>query len=147
MPCLWCCWQSSLAEVWGPNCPAAYRILASRVCVCVCVCVCLCVCVWERERVQLLSHVWVFATLLTIARQAPLSMGFSRQEGWSKLPFSPLWYLPNPGIETAPSALQWILYHWATVEAHLSSLTRDQTHISCIAQWILNHWTSRGVLW
>ena len=35
----------------------------------------------------------------TIALQAPLSMGFSRQEYWSGLPFSPPGDLPNPGIE------------------------------------------------
>ena len=33
------------------------------------------------------SRVWFFATLWTVARQAPLSMGFSRQEYWSGLPF------------------------------------------------------------
>ena len=35
------------------------------------------------------SHVWLFATLWTVAREAPLSMGFSRQEHWSGLPFPP----------------------------------------------------------
>ena len=43
-------------------------------------------------RVQLHSWVWLFATAWTVAHQAPLSMGFSRQEYWSGLP------LPNPGI-------------------------------------------------
>ena len=39
------------------------------------------------------SHVWQFATPWTVAYQAPLSMGFSRQEYWSGLPFpSPLLY-------------------------------------------------------
>ena len=33
------------------------------------------------------SHVQLFATLLTVAHEAPLSMGFSRQEHWSGLPF------------------------------------------------------------
>ena len=41
---------------------------------------------------QPLSHVRLFATPQTVARQAPLSMGFSRQEYWSGLPF------PSPGI-------------------------------------------------
>ena len=41
----------------------------------------------------------LFATLWTIAHQAPLSMGFSRQEYWSGLPCSPPGDLPNPGIE------------------------------------------------
>ena len=40
-----------------------------------------------------------FVTLWTIARQAPLSMGFSRQEYWSGLPCRPPGDLPNPGIE------------------------------------------------
>ena len=45
------------------------------------------------------SRFQLFMTLWTIARQAPLSMGFSRQECWSGLPFPPLWDLPDPGIE------------------------------------------------
>ena len=45
------------------------------------------------------SHVQLFATLWTVARQTPLSMGFSRQEYWSGLPFLPPGDLPNPGIE------------------------------------------------
>ena len=38
-------------------------------------------------------------TPLTVAHQAPLSMGFSRQDYWSGLPCPPLGYLSNPGIE------------------------------------------------
>ena len=49
--------------------------------------------------VSSLSHVWLFATSWTVACQAPLSMGLSRQEYWSELPFPPPWDLPNPGIE------------------------------------------------
>ena len=41
-----------------------------------------------------------------IARQAPLSMGFSRQEYWSGLPCSSPGDLPNPGIEPRTLALQ-----------------------------------------
>ena len=48
------------------------------------------------------SHVWLFATLWTIAHQDPLSRGFSRQECWSWLPFPPPEDLPNPGIEPMP---------------------------------------------
>ena len=40
-----------------------------------------------------------FATLLTVARKAPPSMGFSRQEHWSGLPCSPPGDLPNPDIK------------------------------------------------
>ena len=46
-----------------------------------------------------LSRVWLFSTLWTVAHQAPLSMGFSRHEYWSGLPFPPPENLPNQGIE------------------------------------------------
>ena len=49
----------------------------------------------------MLSHVQLFVTLWTIACQAPLSMGFSRQEYWSRLPFPSPGDLPNPETETA----------------------------------------------
>ena len=47
---------------------------------------------WKwKVKVKLLSHVWLLATPWTIAYQAPPSMGFSRQEYWSGVPFlSPL---------------------------------------------------------
>ena len=50
----------------------------------------------------MLSHfscVWLFVALWTVTHQAPLSMGFSRQEYWSGLPFPSPGDLPNPGIE------------------------------------------------
>ena len=50
---------------------------------------------------KLLSGVRLFATLCTVAHQAPLSVGFSRQEYWSGLPCSPPGDLPNPGTEPA----------------------------------------------
>ena len=46
-----------------------------------------------------LSHVQLFATPWTVVHQAPLSMGFSRQEYWSGLPFPTPEDLPNPGIK------------------------------------------------
>ena len=46
-----------------------------------------------------LSCVLLFATLWTVAYQAPLSMKFSRQEYWGGLPFPPPGDLPNPGIK------------------------------------------------
>ena len=60
------------------------------VCVCVCVCVHACVCVLSCDS---------FMAPWTGARQAPLSMGFSRQKYWSGLPFPPPGDLPDPGIE------------------------------------------------
>ena len=53
-------------------------------------------------RACVLSHLscaQLFVTLWAVARQAPLSMGFSRQEYWSGLPSSPPGDLPGPGIK------------------------------------------------
>ena len=57
-------------------------------------------------KVKLFSRVRLFATPWTIANQAPLSMGFSRQKYWSGLPFPSPGYVPNPGIEPGSPALQ-----------------------------------------
>ena len=57
-------------------------------------------------KLKLLSRVRLFATPWTIAYQAPPSMGFSRQEHWSGLPFPSPGDLPNPGIEPWSPALQ-----------------------------------------
>ena len=50
---------------------------------------------------QMLNHVQLFVIPWTIAHQAPLSMGFSRQEYWSGLPFPLPGDLPNSGIKPA----------------------------------------------
>ena len=55
---------------------------------------CTCACM-----LSLFSHVQLFATLWTVARQAPLSMGFSRQKYWSGLPCPPPGAVPDSGIE------------------------------------------------
>ena len=51
-----------------------------------------------------LSCVRLFATPWTVALEAPLSMGFSRQEHWSDLPFPSSGDLPDPGIKPPFSA-------------------------------------------
>ena len=48
---------------------------------------------------QSLSHVYLFVTPWTVARQAPLSVGFPRQEYWCSLPFPSPEDIPDPGIE------------------------------------------------
>ena len=50
------------------------------------------------------SHVRFFVTPWTVAHQAPLSIGFSRQEYWSGLPFPTPGDLPDPGIK--PTSLR-----------------------------------------
>ena len=58
------------------------------------------------ENCWLLNCVQLFATLWTAARQAPLSMGFPRQEYWSGLPFPSPVDLPHRGIEPGSPVLQ-----------------------------------------
>ena len=57
-------------------------------------------------KVKSLSRVQLFVTLWIVAHQAPLSMGFSRQEYWSGLPFPSPGDLPDPGIEPGSPALR-----------------------------------------
>ena len=59
-----------------------------------------------KVKVKSLGPVQPFSTPWTVAYQAPLSVGFSRQECWSGLPFPSSGDLPNPGIEPGSPALQ-----------------------------------------
>ena len=60
----------------------------------------------DYVEVKLLSRVRLFATLWSVAYQAPPSLGFSRQEYWSGLPFPSPGDLPNPGIKPGSPGLQ-----------------------------------------
>ena len=89
------------------------------------------------------SHVWLFAIRWTIVRQAPLSMGFSRQESWSGLPCLPPGDLPNPGIEPeslASSALAGGFFTASTTLEALSLLCTPcflrLTFLYLCVQWV-----------
>ena len=60
----------------------------------------------------------LFATPWTIAHQAPLPVGFSRQEYWSGFPFPPPWDLPDPGIK--PWSLR--LLYWQVGSLPLATI-------------------------
>ena len=63
------------------------------------------------------SNVRFFVTLWTVALQSPLSMGFSRQEYRSGLPFPSPWDLPDPGIEPQISCIAGGFFIvWATLK-------------------------------
>ena len=76
---------------------------------------------WLYFWVKFLSRVQLFAIPLTVAHQAPWSMGFSRHEYWSGLPFPSPGDLPHPEIKTHVSCDSYIdrliLYHWTIWEA------------------------------
>ena len=59
-----------------------------------------------KVKVTSLSHVQLFVTPWTVACQSPPSIGFSRHEYWSGLPFPSPGDLPDPGIKPRSPALQ-----------------------------------------
>ena len=79
------------------------------------------------------SHVGLFATPWTVARQVPLSMGFSRQEYWSGLLCPPPGDLPNPGFEptslTSPALADRFFTTSATWEAPPTTQTFLNKHL------------------
>ena len=86
---------------------------------------CLLTCLSE---VKQLSRVRLFATPWPVAYQAPPSMGFSRQEYWSGLPFPSPGDLPDPGIEPGSPAL------WA--DALLSKPPGNQPSYHLVANYL-----------
>ena len=73
-------------------------------------------------------------SLWTVACQAPLSMGFSREEHWSGLPCPPPGGLPDPGIEHCLLQLMHcrrVLYRWATREALTNLLYHFKNNYCC----------------
>ena len=84
---------------------------------------------YHIDHAWMLSHVSFFATLGTIAFQAPLSMGFPRQEYWNGLPFLSPGDLPNPGIKFLSLALaDWLF---------TTELPGRPHHIDPQSKWII----------
>ena len=81
------------------------------------------------------SHVQVFVTPWTVAGQAPLSTGFSRQEHRSGLSFPSPRNLPNPGIELSSHIsciVGWVLYHQHHLGSPGQRLNRLQKDYNCL---------------
>ena len=80
-----------------------------------------------------------------VAHQAPLSMGFSMQEYWSRLPFTYPGDLPDPGIEPGSPALQ-------ADSKEILSLRRSSLKFFCATEWPQyplgdkEHWPEDGSL-
>ena len=86
---------------------------------------------------------WLFATLWTIALQALLSMGFSRQEYWSGFPHPPPGYLPHSGIRTmslmSPALASEFFTTSATWEAHDTWLLSQKNWAGMVAQSVVKN--------
>ena len=116
---------------------------------------CMTLFIWSK--VKSLSHVQPFATPWTVAYQALPSMGFSRQEYWSGLPFPSPGDLSNPGIKPGSPALQTDAlpseqpgkprpeyWSWKALPFFRgSSQSRDQTQVSHIAGGFFTNWATR----
>ena len=84
------------------------------------------------------SRVRLFVTPWTVACQVPLSMGFSRQEHWSRLPCPPPGDLPDPGMEPTSPALAGRFFttsftweaHWALYPNLFAMLSNTLKHNS-----------------
>ena len=85
---------------------------------------------------QWLSCLRLFETPWTVAHQATLSMGFSRQEYWSGLPCPPPRDLPNPGTEPTPPASPALVGRFFTTSTTWEVLALGQ--ITCQASGYLN---------
>ena len=107
---------------------------------------------WLFLLLESLHRVWLFATLWPAAHHAALSMEFSRQEYWSRLPFPLPGGLPDPRIEPASLALQadsLTLSHQGSPMAILGKY--KQYHISCYGYFLcscaLLHQFPAKMLW
>ena len=92
--------------------------------------------IWHIHTIDVLccvlSHIQLFATPWTVAHQAPLSMGFSKQEHWSELPFPSPGHLLDPGIE--PSCISCIGRQILNHQCHLGGLAyKNILHSFCPA--------------
>ena len=96
-----CAYACVKGAEWSDHCSWMVHIPPLHACVCA----------------QLLSCVRLFVTPWTVAHQAPLSMGFSRQECWNGLLFPPLGDLPNPGIEPMSPASSTLAGGFFTTES------------------------------
>ena len=96
---------------------------------------------WNISVVSSQSCTQLFVTQWTIACQAPLPMGFSRQEYQSGLPFPSPGDLPNPGIKpTSPALAGEFFYLWATIQS------QKEGNIT-ICDYIDWHWGHYVVKW
>ena len=91
--------------------------------------------------VLVLSRVWLFENLWTRALQAPLSMGFPRQEYWSGLPFLTPEGLPHPGIEPESFASPALTGGFFTIMPH------GKPHVSLLSFQPLSHVQLFVTLW
>ena len=124
-------WNEWLLISWS-YLPTAYA-LQGKTCFPTITTACVCVCVWVWKS---LSCIWLFATPWTVTWQAPLSMGFSRQEYWSGYPFPSPEDLLDLGIKPRTPVFQadfspsesWLSLH---ASLHALSMRPRESPLKC----------------
>ena len=89
-----------------------------------------------ENRVKSLSHVRLFAIPWTVAYNAPPSMGFSRQEYWSGLPFPSPGDLPNQGLNLGLPHCRQMLYHLSHQGSQRTEVTSEKTECLYNARYL-----------
>ena len=90
-----------------------------------------------------LRRVWLCVTPWIVAHQAPLSVGFSRQEHWSGLPCLPPGDLPHPEAEPrSPALAGGFLTIWATRAVHIGYMFNREHFVSANPSFIIYPWLS-----
>jgi len=115
-----------------PNVLIAFRMRADFYCILCCIFFSF---LKKKKRVKSLNGAQLFATPWTVACQAPLFMGFSRQEYWRGLPFPSPWDL-DPGIKPGLPHCRQTLY----LLSHQGTLKKKKVY-NCITMlcWFLLH--------
>ena len=89
------------------------------------------------------SRVQLFMTLQTIVYQAPLSMGFSRQESWSGLPYPSPGDLSDPGIEPVSLTSPALAGRFFTTSGKVSPWGPSNTTILGSPESLAYNWTAQ----
>ena len=101
-----------------------------------------------KMKVKSFSRIWLSATQWTVAHQAPMSMGFSRQEYWTGLPFPSSGGLPNPGIQVgSPTLRADSLLFWVTRESWHYVLGNTLGWPKSLFRFFSSHITFYGKIW
>ena len=79
---------------------------------------------YRVSELKLLSHVRLFATPQTVARQVPLPMEFLRQEYWSGLPFPSPGDVPNPGLLHCRQILYHLSHQGSFIQCYISIISQ-----------------------
>ena len=128
------CSRTIAFEAW---CLSRRKVESDTTKIYLCMCACMLTC---------FSCVWLSATLWSVAHQAPLSMGFSRQEYWSGLPCLPPGDLSDPGIKPASLMSPALAGGFITTSATWEAVMVSSFHLIQLSVGRYQRSLSKGVM-